>query len=178
MKLYKFNSNLHSFEEFNPRLEIIFIVSTFILLVLITYELIDNNEKITYIDRVIRLEITNEGFSKENLEKELISLNIKFPDIVLAQAILETNNFKSRIFLENHNLFGMKPAAFRPTTSRGILNGHAYYTNWKESVLDYALYQAAYARSINTEDDYYKLLVTFAEDTSYIKKLKNIQYGN
>ena len=61
--------------------------------------------------------------------------------------------------------------------SRDILNGYAYYNNWKESVLDYALYQAAYAKSINTEDDYYKLLVTFAEDTSYIKKLKNIQYS-
>ena len=178
MKLYKFNDNLHLFEEFDIKLKIVYVAIIFILLVLIVFGLVDSNKKITYIDKVIRLEITNENFSKENLEKELINLNIKFPDIVLAQAILETNNFKSRIFLENNNLFGMKPAKLRPTTSRDILNGYAYYNNWKESVLDYALYQAAYARSINTEDDYYILLTTFAEDTSYIKKLKNIQYGN
>ena len=72
----------------------------------------------------------------------------------------------------------MKPAKLRPTTSKGVLNGYAYYNNWKESVLDYALYQAAYAKSIDTEDNYYILLTTFAEDTSYTKKLKNIQYGN
>lgn len=178
MKLYKFNDNLHLFEEFDIKLKIVYVAIIFILLVLIVFGLVDSNKKITYIDKVIRLEITNENFSKENLEKELINLNIKFPDIVLAQAILETNNFKSRIFLENNNLFGMKPAKLRPTTSNGVLNGYAYYNNWKESVLDYALYQAAYAKSIDTEDNYYILLTTFAEDTSYIKKLKNIQYGN
>ena len=114
-------------------------------------------------------------FSEEKLDLYIEELNLKFPKIVKAQAVLETHNFKSNIFLVNNNLFGMKVASLRPTTAKGHNLGHAYYDNWRQSVLDYAFFQAAYLRSIKTEDEYFQYLAAnYAEDTLYVNKLKKI----
>jgi uncharacterized FlgJ-related protein len=105
----------------------------------------------------------------------LRSINIKFPEIVYAQAVLETGNFKSKIFNTNNNLFGMKEATKRPTMAKGTELEHAYYDNWKESVIDYALYQARYLSSIRSESQYYEYLeANYAEDPEYINKIKNV----
>ena len=46
----------------------------------------------------------------------------------------------------------MKQARARATTANGTQLGHAYYDDWKESVTDYALYQAAYLNKIRKEN--------------------------
>ncbi len=83
-----------------------------------------------------------EEFSPEALLAYMKKLKIKYPETVLSQAILETGNFTSGIFKENHNLFGMKVAGSRPTSAIGTNRNHAQYRNWKESVVDYALFQS------------------------------------
>jgi uncharacterized FlgJ-related protein len=114
-------------------------------------------------------------FSEENLKNLLLELNVKFPHIILAQAKLESGNFKSHMFIENNNIFGMKEAKKRPTTNKGTQNGHAYYENWKDCVIDYAFYQAAYLNDIKTEEQYYQYLAgSYAEDPGYIAKVKVI----
>jgi hypothetical protein len=114
-------------------------------------------------------------FSEDNLKNLLLELNVRFPHIVLAQARLESGNFKSHMFLENNNIFGMKEAKRRPTTNKGTQNGHAYYENWKDCVIDYAFYQAAYLNSLKTEDQYYQYLsASYAEDPKYISKVRSI----
>jgi uncharacterized FlgJ-related protein len=65
-------------------------------------------------------------FTPEKLKAYILELNIRFPYIVYAQAQLETGEFKSKIFKENNNIFGMKVARKRPTTNKGEENGHAY----------------------------------------------------
>jgi len=118
-------------------------------------------------------------FSQENLVNYLADLNIKFPQIVYAQAVLETGEFQSEIFKSNNNLFGMKEARVRPTTNCGTDRGHALYTTWQASVLDYALYQAAFLSHIHTEDEYYRYLSEFyAEDPTYVSKVKDIVQKN
>ena len=105
----------------------------------------------------------------------LISLNIKFPHIVLAQAKLESGNYSSKIFKENHNLFGMKEARVRIHTSKGTQFNHAYYSHWKESVYDYAFYQCRYLSGIRSESEYFSYLgASYAEDTEYVSKLKRM----
>ena len=47
-------------------------------------------------------------FSEEAFDVYINSLNMKFPEIVKAQAILESSNFSSEIFKANNNMFGMK----------------------------------------------------------------------
>ena len=114
-------------------------------------------------------------FSEELLMEFLLELNVKFPEIVLAQARLESANFQSPIFKENNNLFGMKQAKMRATTAKGTRRGHAVYDNWRESVIDYAFYQMAYLRQIKTEEEYYQYLGrSYAEDPNYVHKVKQI----
>jgi uncharacterized FlgJ-related protein len=110
-------------------------------------------------------------FSKENMIKLIIDLNIAHPDIVIAQAIIESGNFKSNIFKENNNLFGMKMPEYRKTTAIGINRGHAVYSSWRESVIDYALWQGKRAR-YSTKNQYLRRLKSYAADPNYITKIK------
>lgn len=118
-------------------------------------------------------------FSKQKLKEYLGELNVKYPEIVLAQAEIETGHFKSDIFKENHNLFGMKEAKLRPTTAIGTNNNHAFYKNWRESVQDYALYQATHLKEINSKEEYLDYLKqNYAEDSSYVVKIVKILKNN
>ena len=110
-------------------------------------------------------------FSKENMMRLMYSLKIAHPDIVMAQAIIESGNFKSNIFKENNNLFGMKMPEYRKTTAIGINRGHAVYRNWRESVIDYALWQGKRAR-YSTVNQYLRRLRSYATDPNYINKIK------
>ena len=121
---------------------------------------------------LVILESDEDVFSQEALVEELKRLNVRYPHIVLAQAILETGFYDSRIYHENHNLFGMKEARARATTAVGTQLGHAYYDHWKESVTDYALYQAAYLNKLRTEKKYLNYLErNYAEAKNYDKML-------
>jgi len=93
-------------------------------------------------------------FNKDALVEELIRLNVRYPHIVLAQSMIESGHFESNIFRANHNLFGMKQARQRATTALGTNLNHAFYHNWRESVMDYALFQSAYLRDLKTEKSY------------------------
>jgi uncharacterized FlgJ-related protein len=94
----------------------------------------------------------------------------------MAQSILETGHFKSNVFKENHNLFGMKQATIRINTAKGTQNGHAYYDNWYESVYDYAFYQCRYLATIRNEREYFSYLSkSYAESgDDYVVALKNV----
>ena len=116
-----------------------------------------------------------DGFSVDKFKGYLGELNVKFADVVYAQAQLETNGFTSRIFKENNNLFGMKQAMQRSSTNIGEQHGHAYYESWRQSVLDYALYQCKYLSDINTREQYLQYLKdNYAEDPNYFNKLTKI----
>ena len=122
---------------------------------------------------VLNLKAEENKFSKEKLVDILTELNVKFPHIVLAQSIVETGHWKSNIFKENHNLFGMKEAYVRVHTAKGTQNNHAYYENWIESVYDYAFYQCRYLSSISTEEEYFQYLSrSYAEAPNYVQSLK------
>lgn len=117
-----------------------------------------------------------EEFTPENFKFMLDSLGIESPDIVYKQAILETRNFTSPIFLENNNLCGMKHPSVRLTTSIGKNRGHANYDNWIDCVKDIALFQDYYCERITRLDNYYEFLnQIYATDPKYIQKVKGIK---
>lgn len=117
-------------------------------------------------------------FSEKALAEQIEKLNFRFPEIVLAQAKLESSNFTSPIFKENNNLFGMKEAKVRANLAVGTNRSHAYYDSWEDSVTDYALYYSTYLYKLKTEQDYYKYLQEhYAEDTGYVERLKQIVKG-
>jgi uncharacterized FlgJ-related protein len=125
-------------------------------------------------DKLIVIREYNE-FSENKLIEKITELNFRYPHIILAQAKLESGHFKSTIFLENNNMFGMKEAKLRANLAKGTNRGHAYYETWQESVIDYALYYSSYLRSIKTEGEYFEYLrQNYAEDPTYVQRLKQI----
>ena len=135
---------------------------------------LENPEFITETEKVLIVNELNE-FSEEKLISKIDELNFRFPHIVLAQSILETGHYESKIFKENHNLFGMKEARVRLNLAEGTQHGHAYYKNWEESVTDYALWYSTYAYKCRTEKQLFKLLdKQYAEAPAYVSSLQHI----
>lgn len=116
-------------------------------------------------------------FSEKALVTLMKELKIKYPEVALSQARLETGNFTSAIFKENHNLFGMKMAELRPTSAIGINRGHASYSNWKESVVDYALFQSFIISRLKTvsKDAYRQHIQKYYSETSdYLARIDRV----
>lgn len=89
---------------------------------------------------------------------------MKHPEIVYAQAILETRHFRSKVCREYNNLFGLYNSRAKD---------YYKFDHWSESVvayLDYIQYR------YKPPNDYYKFLsdIGYAEDPEYINKLKRI----
>jgi hypothetical protein len=179
-KIYRINSRSLKYEEVTYKIIVICLLFSIIGVIsggLIVYKNINDVEYITEETKqiIIKEKLKENEFSPERLKEYILELNIRFPHIVYAQAQLETGNFTSHIFQVNNNLFGMREAKRRPTTNKGTENGHAYFDNWKESVVDYAFYQAAYLFKLKSEDEYWDYLgQNYAEDPNYVNKLKNI----
>ena len=114
-------------------------------------------------------------FTEPALIAKIKTLNFRYPHIILAQAYLESGQYKSVIFKENHNMFGMREAALRANLAKGTNRKHAYYDNWQDSLLDYDLYYATYLSDIKTEGEYFEYLrQNYAEDPTYVERLKEI----
>ena len=90
--------------------------------------------------------------------------------LVYAQAKHETGNFKSAIFKENKNFFGMKINS--RSYDVGENRGHAKYLTHIDSILDYFARQVQFGITYNSDLDYMSQTQKsgYAEDTSYIKK--------
>ena len=93
----------------------------------------------------------------------IVCSEIKFPDIVLRQAIWETGWFKSKHMLHKNNLFGFRHS-----------KKYMHFKNWQESV-DY--YKSWQLRQYTREgEDYYTFLirVKYAQSKKYIECLKSL----
>lgn len=101
-----------------------------------------------------------------NLARSLDRHRVKYPHIVIAQALLETGYFTSRVCLEHNNLFGLRCPS----------DGSYYHFNsWEESVRAYRDYvQYKYKGG-----DYYRFLqrIGYAEDVEYVRKVRAIARG-
>lgn len=101
--------------------------------------------------------------SEENLMNELKAQDIQFPEIVAAQAKLETGNFKSYACINGNNLFGLRK---KDST-------YMSFEHWTDCVAAYKKFIQKYDPPPN---DYYKYLqdLGYAKDPNYIIKLKQI----
>lgn len=126
-------------------------------------------------------EAENTSFSKKNFYEYLKEVNIKFPELVFAQAMKESG-FKSPLWKNNKNPFGMKEANKRPNKQNGTQDGYAYYDTWKDAILDYAFYQSYVGLSkLKTQEEYLAYLKSMnyydtnhPGNDSYLSDLKNI----
>lgn len=114
----------------------------------------------------------------EKLYEEILNSGIKFPEVVFAQAVLETGHFKSKLFKEANNLFGMKVPKKRGTLAIGKKKGgYAVFESWISSVNDYQLWQGYVLRNktITTQKEYLSLLDRiYSTNGKYVVSLKKI----
>lgn len=115
----------------------------------------------------------------ENLYEQIKKYNIKFPDVVFAQAVLETGHFTSYLFRSANNLFGMKKPSVRETLALKDKNakGFAVFSDWTMSVNDYLLWQEHVLKNnkIQTKQQYLTLLDRiYAEDKKYVILLNKV----
>ena len=106
----------------------------------------------------------------ENIYREILRNEIKFPEIVLAQVKLETGHLTSKNCLKRNNLFGMKGGE----KTSDNLNGYRIYKHWFWSIRAYKKWQRhAYGDS---DEDYYQFLerIGYAESEKYILKLRKL----
>ena len=175
MEFYKYNQSTLQYEPI-PHLSKV-LKGLAIFLLLFGFIGATSEKEDTYIitaEDVLLVNSQNE-FSEDKFISMLDEINLPYPHITLAQAKLETVNFTSKIFNENHNSFGQKEAKVRINLARGTQYGHAYYNSWEESILDYAFWYSTYASKCKSEEEFYQLLdKVYAEDELYSKKLKNI----
>lgn len=175
--IYKFNEKTLKYDKITRKaILVIFgiLLTTSLITVFLMVTKVNDVRFITEETKQIIIKQEQE-FNPEKLKAYILELNIRFPHIVYAQALLESGEFNSHIFKENNNLFGFKVAKLRPTTNLGENRGHAYYANWRECVVDYGFYSAAYLKEIRTEDEYFQYLgQNYAEDPNYVSKLKKI----
>lgn len=174
---YKFNQDSLIFEKINISSKILIGVGIVLGCIVATGFTLINTSQIDKLSQEEKLIIINQynEFTEEKFIKEVKDLNFKFPYIVIAQSIQETGRFKSKIFLENSNLFGMKQARQRVNLAKGTERGHAYYNTWQESLYDYALYYGVYLNKIRTEEEYFEYLSQYyAEDPNYVENLKQL----
>lgn len=90
--------------------------------------------------------------------------NLEYPEIVVAQSVLETGHYKSQQCWQHNNLFGLYDSK----------NKRYYrFDHWIHSVL-------AYKQKVQYRykgGDYYEFLIKigYAEDSLYVEKVKSIQ---
>ena len=104
--------------------------------------------------------ISTNAQTKQQVLAEIKRQNIPHPEVVLAQARLESGNFESQFYRDTNNLFGIKEKG-----------KYVHYKNWKKSVSDYKKKISKRYEGGN----YYAFLqrIGYASDKDYINKLKS-----
>lgn len=119
--------------------------------------------------RLEQPEFLDEELNDNTLFKALKYYNVEEPSIVLAQAKLESANYKSKLYKEKNNLFGLYNS-----------KSQQYFTfeHWTDCII---AYKNMIQRRRKEGEDYYKFLqrIRYAKDKEYIDKLKEINrnYG-
>ena len=118
----------------------------------------------------------DDSVTKEKFYEQIIKFGIKFPDIVFAQAMIESGELTSKLFKTANNMFGMRFPSVRETTAQGKTNGgYSRYEDWNFGVYDYFLWQDHMLRNRTeiTKSQYLSLLGrVYAEDPNYVSKVK------
>lgn len=156
MNLYKYNSKNLSYEEIkSPRYNLYFGIILFLMITGFS-SVVKINNTVEKIPIIIKQQ--EQICNSTNVKNYIKTLNLKFPNIVYQQVILESNNFKSPVFKSLNNLLGMENSMNRPTIGINTGNRFTMYSNWHNCLIDYAIWQAYMTRDIDTEEDYYYFL--------------------
>jgi hypothetical protein len=101
-----------------------------------------------------------------------------YPDIVMAQYVIESNHGKSMLSQEYNNCFGMKYVGNKGRRNTQLPDVKGYgdygvYINWQLSVVDRQLWDHRVFEASKPTKDYYLNILgkIYAEDINYISKI-------
>ena len=101
-----------------------------------------------------------------------------YPDIVMAQYVIESNHGKSMLSQEYNNCFGMKYVGNKGRRNTQLPDVKGYgdygvYANWQLSVVDRQLWDHRVFEASKPTKDYYLNIIgkIYAEDPNYIDKI-------
>ena len=155
----------------------VFIVFT-VSLTLSLEKIVDNTK--------IEIEVPNtfyslqeDSLSNEITAEELYSylkiMRVPHPEIITAQAVLESANFTSVLYKKQNNFIGMKIPRNRISTPGQGKGEYKDYNSWRECVVDYIFWMHHFKADELNKEEYYKLLgKIYAEDPDYVNKLKKL----
>lgn len=107
----------------------------------------------------------------DSVWQEINCFEIKFPEIVLRQAVWETRWFDcTKCSLRYNNIFGFRSSK---KAEAGNPMGYFKFDNWQTCIEYYKTWQD---RNYKGETNYYQFLkdIGFAEDPDYEKNLKSL----
>lgn len=109
--------------------------------------------------------------NKDNYLIVLKYFEVKHPEDVLAQAILESGNFTSYNTKKRNNTLGLLHSS-----NKGKSNSLGYfkYNYWYECIVDY---KTKIEYRLKEGEDYYEFLkrIGYAEDPKYVHKVKQVK---
>ena len=169
--MYKFDSENLVYVKTNKLLKYRVIVAVLFLSVsFLSFVAIKKPSK-EYVQTEVVIKQDN---NQKMLFERIDELPFVYPDIVKAQMVLETDNFKSKVFKFNNNAFGMRLARQRITTAIDDNLNHAVYKSVEESIIDRLLYETKYMSKLSREEYFSFLDTLYAEGDNYSKTLKQI----
>jgi len=134
-----------------------------IMLFIVGYKLYKTVTDNKPVEKTIKFYVVNDTLTLDNVYKELVKQEVKYPDIVIRQCILETGNLSSYNCKVRNNLFG-------------FYNGKEYlcFGSWQECVK----YKKQWQDKKYKKGNYYTFLkkLPYASDVCYVEKLKKIKY--
>jgi len=174
-KIYKFDETILDFKQINIlRILLVSGIVASILILLCSFMYTQQIEKV-YVraEKEIVLK-TSESFSKEKLIEDIKEMPFVYKDVVYAQCIIETGNFKSPVFKENFNLLGMRQPTQRASFSKGSNLGHAVFKNYRQCLYDRLIYDARYTSGLSRTEYLKYLGQVYAEAPGYAQKIEQV----
>lgn len=115
----------------------------------------------------------NSTFTPQLFMQALVADSIQHPEIVFAQALVESGYFRSKLFLLGHNCMGMHRAIKRQCMAIGLCMKHARYRTWIDQVKDIRLWQDYFLHGKRlTTEQYLNKLSKYAADPHYLAKVR------
>lgn len=120
----------------------------------------------------------NRKLSDSTVYDILVECGAWYPEVIMAQYVMESGSGTSTLARHSHNLFGMRVAQRRPTTQlSGVSNsGYGSYLNREHSIIDRVLWERWIFKNEKPSYEVYlsKIGSIYAEAPDYREKLESV----
>ena len=122
-----------------------------------------------------RQDSLNNPINEKIFYKHLLLMRAPHPKIIYAQAVHESDHFRSSKFKLLRNCFGMKKSESRTTTSDQSKGEFKKYKDWQEACYDYIFWIFSRNADKLSDSEYIEYIgKIYAEDPLYQQKIEKV----